>query len=235
MTYTTLKKYQGPILIFLMFFTLLSCKKSSENVLPDGASTYIKDLPGDTLASMEATPGKELRGFYPLLFNLSDGRSHLIKTKSDSAAYFKTNQWDLAFTGPYNSEVYLNNANFEYNPGYQGPATHTAIVMLEQNYDTINTAPDDALFDKSEITKIGWASSSSSAGWFFYSLSNHICVPIKNRAYALRLPNGKYAKLEIQNIYKGNPPVVTDLFWPAPYLTFRYFVQQDGSKNLRTK
>jgi hypothetical protein len=46
---------------------------------------------------------------------------------------------------------------------------------------------------------------------------------------------GKYARLELINVYKGNPPVVTDLFWPAPYFTFRYFVQEDGSRNLQTK
>lgn len=212
-----------------------SCKKDNEELLPDGVSTYVKDLEGDILASMSETPGKELRSFYPLLFSFSDGSSHLIKNQAERDTYFKTNKWDLAFTGPYNSEIFLNNANDQFNPGYQGPVTNTAVVMLEQAYDSVNNAPSDASFNSSEVTKIGWASSASSAGWFFYSLNNHICVPIKNRTYVLRLPNGKYAKLEVQNIYKGNPAVVTDLFWPAPYISFRYYVQQDGSKNLNTK
>ena len=51
----------------------------------------------------------------------------------------------------------------------------------------------------------------------------------------IRTANGKYAKLELVSMYKGAPAVVTNLYWPAPYFTFRYYVQQDGSRNLATK
>ena len=236
MEYRFLKQYvfMGCVTALIVMMAL-GCKKGNDEILPDGTSTYVKDLEGDILASMTETPGKEVRNFYPLIFSLTDGSAHLLKNQAERDAYFKTNKWDLAFTGPYNSEVFLNNGNDQFNPGYQGPVTNTAVVMIDQAYDSVNNAPDDASFNNSEVTKIGWASSSSSAGWFFYSLNNHICVPIKNRTYVLRLPNGKYAKLEMQNIYKGNPAVVTDLFWPAPYISFRYYVQQDGSRNLRTK
>lgn len=213
---------------------LSACTKSDDEVLAD-LSIQITDMPGDTLASMGNESGKEVRGFYTLLFNLRGKKQIWIKTTSDSANYLATGLWDLAFTGPYNSEIFLNNSKWMYNPGYKGPAANTAVVMVDKAYDLVNEAPTDQEFDTSDIVKIGWASGAASPGWFFYSLSNHICVPIKNRTYLLRLSDGKFAKLEIQNIYKGNPPVVTDLFWPAPYISFRYFIQENGSRNLKSK
>lgn len=214
----------------ILVLAVSSCKNEDE-VVPDTKSKQVTDLVGDT----EASVGAGQRPFYPLLFSLKNGSHYLIDSKADSTNYLKTDQWDLAFTGNYNSEVFINNGTQTENPGFGGPVSGTAIVMIEKSYDAVNQAPSDQEFDASTITKVGWAASSTSPGWFFYSLDNHISVPIKNRTYALRLSNGKYAKLEIQNIYKNNPPVVTDLYWPAPFLSFRYYVQEDGSKNLTTR
>ncbi len=229
---------QYPATIFpvlaLTVALLLSCGKPGDIITAD-RSVLVTDLPGDTLASMGGESGKEVRPFFTILFNLREQKAIWVRNAADSAAYLATDLWDLAFTGPYNSEIFLNNANWMYNPGYRGPARHTSVLMVNQAYDQVLTVPSDEEFDRSDIVKIGWASNSISPGWFFYSLSNHICVPVKNRTYLLRLPDGRYAKLEILNIYKGNPPVVTDLFWPAPYLSFRYFIREDGSRNLNAK
>ncbi|MEE1896967.1 HmuY family protein [Flavobacterium rakeshii] len=233
----TTKKWS--ILLLLQLYIIASCSSDEQtdyNNLQDGKSTVIEDLAGDTGAAMgDGTDGKEERPFHTFLFRFSDKKQLWLHTAADSLQYMKTNNWDIAFTGPYNSEVYLNNANYLYNPGFEGPAINTAVIRLDQAYENVTQAPSDETFNDSDITKIGWASSASSPGWFFYSLETHIMQAIPNRTYALRLPNGKYAKLQLINAYKGNPPAVTDLNWPAPYFTFRYFVQEDGSKNLNTK
>lgn len=220
-------------------FLASGCSKKNDEITPgyeDGKSTAIYDLAGDTDASMsDGVDGKEKRPFYIFLYRFSDKRQIWIRNAVDSARYLKTSEWDLAFTGPYNSEIYVNNADDEFNPGFGGPATQTAALKLDQPYAAVTEAPSDDVFNQSEIGKIGWASGPNSSGWFNYSLNTHLVVPIKNRVYVLRLADGKYAKLELINVYKGNPPTVTDLNWPAPYFTFRYFVQQDGSKNLNTQ
>lgn len=215
---------------------LTSCSKDDdkEPTIEDGRSTLVQDLAGDTKASMmDGVDGKEKRDFYTFLFNMQSKKQIWLRPKSDSTA-MQTDQWDLAFSGPYNSIVMLNNAAQEDNPGYGGPADRTAIVLLEQAYESVNTAPSDAEFDSSNITVVGQADSEQAPGWYSYDSKTHIMKPYKNRTYALRLPNGKYAKLQLISVYKGNPPGITDKFWPAPYLTFRYFVQQDGSRNLKT-
>jgi hypothetical protein len=222
-------KYTSPIkqtvIFILSLLMLISCSK--KDVAPDasdGTSTMIKDLPGDTAASM-ATGGTA--SFKNLYFHFASGTAVTI-----SDADKTTTKWDLAFTGPYNSEVYVNYGGYKYNPGFGGEGKG-AIIQIDKPYDQVTTAPSPAGFDAATMTKIGW-DAGSGLGWFFYSLDNHIAVPIKNRTFVLRTAEGKFAKLELLNVYKGNPPVVTDLFWPAPYLTFRYFVQADGSSNLKT-
>lgn len=223
----------------LILFAALavSCGKDApvRPSLEDGKSTVIYDLPGDTEASMsDGVNGKDERDFHTFLFRFRDKKQIWIRTKADSAQWLKTVDWDIAFTGPYNSEIYVNNADYLHNPGYGGEASGTAVVLLHQSYESVVEAPDDVTFDQSELNKIGWASSEGSSGWFNYSLNTHIMQALPNRTYAIRLPDGNYAKLQLINAYKGNPPAVTDMYWPAPYYTFRYFVQPDGGKNLST-
>ena len=232
---TPVCRWQAAIL--LLVFVLSSCGKDEDwrPYYEDGKSTVIYDLAGDTDASMgDGADGKEKRGFYTFLFRLKDKRQIWLKNANDSAQWIKTSNWDLAFTGPYNSELFLNNAFHEFNPGYGGEAERTAAILLLQPYETVLEAPSDEEFDASDLNKIGWASTESSYGWFRYSLQTHIMQALPNRTYVLRLPDGKYAKLQLMNAYKGNPEAVTNMNWPAPYYTFRYYVQEDGSRNLNT-
>jgi hypothetical protein len=212
--------------ILCLALSLAACTKDREVIsLQDGSSIVVTDLPGDTTASMAGGGGAAFENLY---FSFKTNSKVAISGEEK-----KTDKWDLAFTGPYNSEVYVNSGTYQYNPGYGGPGKG-AVIVIDQPYDQVTEAPADAAFNASDLYKIGW-DAGNGRGWFFYSLDNHICVPVRNRTFVLRTVDGKYAKLEIINVYKGNPPVVTDLFWPAPYLTFRYYVQQDGSANLRTR
>lgn len=227
--------FTGVLLIGL----LNSCGKEEDlrPSLEDGKSVVIEDLEGDIEAAMGDSAedeGKTKRSFQTFLFRFKDKKQIWIKNENDSAQWLQTKDWDLAFTGPYNSELYVNNANEESNPGFEGDATNTAVIKIDQPYSTITEAPSDEEFDNSTVQKIGWNATENGHGWFEYDMSGHIMQAIPNRTYVIRLPEGNYAKLELFSAYLGNPPAITDLFWPAPYYTFRYFVQKDGSKNLKT-
>lgn len=227
------------LLVFPLAFS--SCKKKEENpsnALDDGKSTVIRDLAGDTNGSVgDPGDGKTKVGFDTFLFRLADKKQTWLRNAADSARWLKTEEWDLAFTGPYNSELFVNNSVYVNNPGYQGLAAKTAVILVNQPYDKVSTAPSESEFNNAAVknTAIGVASNENTNGWFSYDPSSHIMKRVPNNTYVIRLPNGKYAKLEIISIYKGNPPVVTQLYWPAPYFTFRYYVQQDGSNNLSTR
>ena len=213
--------------IFPLIFcslTLFSCKKETETNQDDAHSIFVKDLAGDTSASMQ----NGAASFKNLYFSFQTNTAVAIED-----AEKKSLKWDIAFTGPYNSEVYVNNGSNPNNPGFEGPGLG-AVVVIEKPYNDVHEAPDDAAFQTANLSKIGW-DAGNGKGWFYYSLDNHIMVPIRNRTFVLRTATGKYAKLELINAYRGNPPVVTDMFWPAPYFTFRYFVQEDGGRSLRTE
>lgn len=223
--------------IILSAALLTACKKDAEEPsLEDGKSTVVRDLAGDTLATMGEPPAgsnKEKRPFFLFTFRLGDKKQQFVRTAADSATYLKNTDWDLAFTKEYNSLVVVNSGTMAGTPGYGGTGKG-AMLIIDKYYDQVTEAPADAEFDANGKSGAGWDAGNGN-GWYFYSLQNHICVPIKGRTYVIRTATGKYAKLDLVNIYLGNPPQVTDLFWPAPYLTFRYYVAEDGSRNLSTK
>ncbi len=222
------------MIMALLFFS--ACKKETNPpALEDGKSTVIYDLAGDTGASMgDDVDGKEQRPFYTFLFRFSDKHQIWLKTAADSATYLKTTDWDISFSGIYNSLVSCNSATMVANPGFGGPGQSAGIVMIDKPYHQVTAAPPDEVFATEAYSGTGW-DNGSGFGWYFYTLSNHIAVPIRNRTFVLKTATGKFAKLEIINVYQGNPPTVTDLHWPAPYFTFRYYVQENGSRDLSTQ
>lgn len=192
--------------------------------------------------------GKETGKYNMFLYRFSDGKQQFIRDGADSARYLKTDLWDIAFTDNFNSLIWLNNAGYNINPGYGGPLTKTAILMYEYGYEFMNEAPTDNLFDAVAATdmQIGFASEFGTGvnAWYEYSTATHLAQPFPYRAFFLRLQRIdpatgastiRYGKLQMVSMYKGAPEVVTDLHWPSPYFTFRYFIQQDGTRNLRTK
>lgn len=210
-------------LVFLgLLMGLSSCtKKEIKPELEDGKSMLQKDIAGDVGNTVGS--GKPFEPFY---FSFKTG------VKIESSRKLSTD-WDIAFAKEYNSSISVNNGANPESFGF-GAAGKGAMVVVNQAYDQIKEAPSDEEFSKNGITAAGWDSGNGN-GWFFYELKTHIAVPVKNRSYVLRTAEGKYAKLQMISMYKGAPAVVSDLNWPAPYFTFRYYVQQDGSRNLSTK
>lgn len=186
--------------------------------------------------------GKEAGIYSIFLFRFKDQWKQFIRDNADSLRYLKTDQWDLAFTGDMNSTVWLNNGRARFSPATGSPVTKSSLVMYEYGYDFMNEAPDDEFFDNrpADQTQIGYASEFGAGTNSWYEMgSTFIAKPFPYRAYYLRLeqPDGSYlyGKMQLISMYKGAPEVLTDRNWPSPYLTFRYFIQKDGSRNTRTR
>ncbi|HMR18951.1 MAG TPA: hypothetical protein PKA53_06605, partial [Sphingobacterium sp.] len=163
--------------VLLMIVFCMGCDKEDNTSfsLEDGKSTVVYDLAGDPKASIsDGIDGKEQRDFYTFLFRFQDKKQIWIRTKADSTQWLKTDQWDIAFTGQYNSNIYINNAQNVGNPGYEGPSDNTAIILVNQPYEQVSTAPLDSEFDNSTIKMVGWADASAPHGWFNYSTTTHI-------------------------------------------------------------
>jgi len=206
----------------MMATAMVSCTKEDiKPELEDGKSTVVKDLPGDIGNTVGS--GKPFTPFY---FSFRTG------AKVEESKKVST-EWDIAFAKEYNSYVSINNGKNTESFGLGGLGTG-AMVVVNQSYDQVKEAPADTEFTNNGITSAGWDSGAGN-GWYFYELKTHIAVPVINRTYVLRTADGKFAKLQLISMYQGAPATVSDLNWPAPYFTFRYYVQQDGSRNLSTK
>ncbi|SEW26361.1 HmuY family protein [Chitinophaga arvensicola] len=224
------------VAIVALIAGMAACKKDDNNTpkknYEDGKSTVIYDMAGDTRASVgDGIDGKEKKPFATFLFSFKTGR----QSWDTSLANRQSNSWDLAFTDLYNSLVIVNNGTKNRSPGKGGSGVG-AIVLYDKPYADVSTAPDDEYFKSNDLVSIGWDGYPlpSDKGWYFYSLTTHLARAMPNRTFVVRTADGKFAKLELISMYKGNPPAVTDLLWPAPYFTIRYFLQEDGSRNLAT-
>lgn len=191
--------------------------------------------------------GKEAGKYSIFLFRFSDGKQQFIRDAADSARYLQTGDWDIAFTGDMNSTIWLNNGKARFSPFTGSPITKTSLWVHDYGYDFMNEAPEDAFFDArpADQLQIGYVSQYGPGVNSWYELgSTFIAKPFPYKAYYLRLEridpqtgqsSYRYGKLQLISMYKGAPEVLTDRNWPSPYLTFRYFIQEDGSRNLRTK
>lgn len=195
---------------------------------------YIRDLPG----SIDNTYSS---GFLSMFFNLEGHRvinpydedSTLLELPEEQQA---SADWDLAFTEVYNSYITINNGEIEASPGKGGPGKGKLIV-LDALFDELDQAPTEAAFDAfmEEQTATGWEDfPPGDKGWYFYSLDSHIMSPISGVTIVIKTAEGNYAKLEMGSLYLGSPenPTVNT---PAPYFNFRYYLQTDGSRNLKTR
>lgn len=186
--------------------------------------------------------GKEAGRYSIFLFRFSDKKQQFIRDNADSVRYLKTNEWDIAFTGDMNSTIFLNNGRNRFGPATGSPITKSSLIMYEYGYEFMNEAPEDEFFDNrpADNLQISYVSQYGPGINPWYEIgSTFVAKPYPYRAYYLRLEQSDgsylYGKLQLISMYRKAPEVVTDRYWPSPFLTFRYYIQPDGSRNIKTK
>ncbi|MBN9384742.1 MAG: HmuY family protein [Chitinophagaceae bacterium] len=223
------RKIAGIIGLFIVLFFGASCKKDSKAdpsvrtrlstyVEKDGKNiVYVTDLPGDIAAS----PGAPAKTVY---FSFTSNNT------VDSSQK-KSASWDVSFGNIYNSYVTINNGANPMSPGYGG-STQGALYIVNQPFDSVKTVPAGTEVNVNGSAGMDGYPSASWPGWYQYNSTTHLLTPIQARTLVIKMANGKYAKLQMISLYKGNP-VNPTLSTPVPYITFKYWVQQDGSTNLQ--
>jgi hypothetical protein len=241
-----------------------ACSKDNDDkttpVPPDDSIAVIKtgvytmaNVAADTAAN-SATAAK------PFYYSLEDQRVV-------PASQVQTNNWDIVFTGTYNSSIYANNGKAQYSPGFGGPGVggiHMVIdgdidasyyggtgkalknipprTLFDEAFNKVKTVPiPDADFKTNESIGLDYFSGSGS-GWAYYDFYGsmfpeqpydsvtHVCYNMP-RTLIVRTAKGNYAKVIIYSLYKGAPELPTRSY-KAGFITFKYAIQKDGSKNL---
>ena len=195
---------------------------------------HIQDLPGSVGNTYSS-------GHVPVFFDLEN---HAIINPYDEKGILlelpdegkKSGDWDVAFTSIYNSYVTINNGDIEDSPAHGGQG-QGAMIVIDALFDEVNEAPSDEEFAAfmAEQSAAGWEDFPPGyKGWYFYSLESHVMSAITGVTIVIRTPDNRYAKMEMHSLYLDSPdnPTVNT---PAPYFSFRYYLQKDGSRNLATQ
>ncbi len=188
-----------------------SCSKNSKDK-PEPKEplkvVLIKDLPAD-----------------PVTRDVHDG--HIIGNPTHQYTFFRfsdssivphedsaTAKWDIGF---HSTDIILNS-------GVSGPGKVEGQVVLSTLPD-ITKAPAKGYKQDTENGNVF-------SDWFNYNPQTHIITSKPGHIFIIHTNDGKYVKMEILSYYKGMPADPEFQTAHQRYYTFRYVIQQDGSRNL---
>jgi hypothetical protein len=220
---------KNTIILSILATTIIfvSCKKDEIAQQPSDPNAFkvevsgklvtVKNLPADTIIGLTSVGQPYGAGKYSF-FNL---RTNSWVSNSDSA----TSDWDLAFSG---TTIRVNNQT-------SGPGAGGAFVWVGA-FDNLAAVPQDSTF-RVDNHPVSYAiTKGSGKGWYNYDGATNLLTPIPGRVLVIRTADGKYAKVEILNYYKGGSTPsasATDAVKinEQRFYTFRYTYQSNGTVN----
>ena len=199
---------------------LVACSKEEETiVVPVSVSTRtVNDLAADTVTGLGAD-GRPQSAGTTTYYSLVDNK---IIASTDAAS----TKWDIAFSS---TKILVNS-------GTSGPGLGGAFVF-KGLFDDLKTIPTDSSFATDNSNAASYAIPlGSGKAWYTYDGLTTLVSPIAGRVLVIRTANGKYAKIEILNYYKGGvTPAATASdnvkMKDQRYYTFRYSYQPNGTKS----
>jgi HmuY protein len=212
---------------------LMSCSKGdvavaidktndgSFKIFTEGNITTVQNLMADTIIGL--TPGVPPAGGIPYgagKFTFFSIENKTLVSNADSA----TAKWDVAFRG---TTILVNN-------GTSGPGNGGAFV-LTGSFDNLAAIPTDSVF-RTDNAPVYAITTGSGKGWYNYNGPVNLLTPLPGRILVIRTASGKYAKIEIQNYYKGGVTPASGApdnvkLTEQRYYAFRFTYQPNGTKN----
>lgn len=177
----------------------------------------------DTVKNLPSDPPVSVGPMGPVgtgKFTFYNFETKAIVASSDSAS----NKWDIGFRA----------TSIIFNSGISGPGTASA-QLVNGIFSELRQAPEagykqDAVAGNLVISPV------SGQGWYNYTgpMGNpvNVVLPVPGRIIVVKTNSGKYVKMEILSYYRDNPPVSTlTQTSPSRFMTFRFALQPDGSRN----
>ena len=178
---------------------------------------------------------KQYKVHKPLYFNFTTAA---IVTEDKAAGL----EWDVVFMDAntyHNSAILLNNGTINNRPWSQNGSVVLAAYIAE-DFDNVKNVPSDLNFTLKNVPPQS-TSTPLASSWAVYSYTEagtfSYYIPQKNLTYVIKLNDGRYVKLCVQNVYQ-----VADITKPYEssatsvngFITFKYFIAPAGSKDLNT-
>lgn len=195
---------------------LASCDKDEVPAPVTLQTKTVTSLHADTIIGMSSIGQPYGSGKYTL-YSLE---SNKVIDNADSA----TTKWDVGFRG----------TTIITNGGNSGPGAGGAFIYTGTFGDLSQISADSTFRTDNAPTSYAIKTGSGN-GWYSYNGATNLITPVPGRILVIRTATGKYAKIEIQNYYKGGvTPDATasdnDKLMKQRYYTFRYSYQSDGTK-----
>ncbi|MEP7195194.1 MAG: HmuY family protein [Saprospiraceae bacterium] len=199
--------------VFLISLSLVSIILSScdnEDTTPDSkvSSTYVRNLPADTVTGFGPMGQPLGTTDHFTFFRFSDSS---IVSLIDSASV----KWDLGFRG---STIIVNS-------GTSGPGQASAFIY-DGLFSALQEVPNGIVFkvDTASTYAIGKL-------WSTYNPAAMILSATPGKVIVIKTADAKYAKVEILSYYKNSPPNPNATQDLPRYYTFRYVLQTNGTKS----
>ena len=204
------------LLLLAGSIVLVSCEKEKIETPVVLQAQTVNDLAADPIIGI-SPQGQPYGSGKFTLYSLENNQ---VISNSDSA----TNKWDLGFRG----------TTIITNGGTSGPANGGAFIYTGI-FNDLSQVPADSTFRTDNAPTSYAITIGSDKGWYHYDGATQLVTPIPGRVLVIRTASGKYAKVEIQNYYKGGitPDASAsddDKLSKQRYYTFRYIYQPDGTK-----
>jgi hypothetical protein len=201
------------MLTAVVFF--VACKKNEAVVVETVTSSTVSSLPADTIIGLanQQPVGTGKFSFYSI-------ETNSIIANADS----NSKKWDIGLRG----------STIITNAGTSGPGSGGAFVF-KGTFDELKTIPTDSTFRVDNGPTSYAITTGSNKGWYVLDFVTNLLTPIPGRVLVIKTANGKYAKVEILNYYKGGvTPAAnaTDAEKSSKqrFYTFRFTYQSNGSK-----
>jgi hypothetical protein len=176
----------------------------------------------DTVRNLPADPPVSIGPMGPVgtgKYTFFNFETNAIVANSDSA----TNKWDIGFRA----------TSIIFNSGVSGPGVASAQIV-DGIFNELTIAPEAGY--KIDATGAFVIPGISGQGWYTYTgpAGNpaNVILPVPGRIIVVKTNEGNYVKMEILSYYRDNPPVSTlTQESPSRYMTFRFALQADGSRD----
>jgi hypothetical protein len=202
------------ILAVVTFF--VACEKNETVVVETVTSSTINSLPADTIVGV--SNGQPV-GIGKFSFFSIESNSVIASADSNSK------KWDIGLRG----------TTIITNAGTSGPGTGGAFVF-KGTFDELKTISPDSTFKVDNAPTSYAIPTGSNKGWYVLDFVTNLLSPIPGRVLVIKTANGKFAKIEILNYYKGGTTPAanaTDAEKSSRqrFYTFRFAYQSNGSKS----
>lgn len=193
-----------------LILSTASCSKK-DTPEPNNTTQTPSGIEVKTITSLEATE--------KIYLNLTTGQ------EIAAAAITNTN-WDISFYAKDRNIVVAVNSGDEGNG-------NAGAQLVATGFEDLKEAPESGYLTGKEAT-------GDFLKWSNYTGSNepkHAVLPKPGMTIVIKTADGKYSKLQMISLYKGNPNTGSSEFAelstrPAfGYFTFRYATQTNGSRN----